>query len=103
MSSCCEGASRSSGGLHVLRTRPFRTLTDIEGYALALAQIVESCPLARRLMEEILDSIRSGDEPESLVSEALDRSGRVRHTRSFSLRRCEVQRRNNSYAVSHFV
>jgi hypothetical protein len=37
-------------------------------------------------MEEIFDSIRSGDEPESLVSEAFDRSGRVRHDASFSLR-----------------
>jgi hypothetical protein len=98
-----RSAAGSSGGLHVLRTRPFRTLTDIEGYALALAQVIESCPLARRLMEEIFDSIRSGDEPESFVSEAFDRSGRVRHSASFSLRTLRGAAAYNSYAVSHFV
>src|SRR4029434_10462340 len=105
-SMCCgspprgdRSAPSSSGGLHVLRTRPFRTLTDVEGYALALAQVIESCPLARRLMEEIFDSIRSGDEPESFVSEAFDCSGRVRHSGPSRCARCEVQRRLNSYAV----
>src|SRR5262245_21073564 len=99
-----RSAASSSGGLHILRTRPFRTLTDVEGYALALAQIIESCPLARRLMEKVLDPVWSGNESKSLVSEALDSSGRVRHDASFSLRTLRgAAAAINSYAVSHFA
>src|SRR6185436_10055825 len=68
-----------SGGLHVLRSRTLRTLPDVERHALAFAQVVKPCALARGLVKEILDAVGSGDEPESLVGESLDRPCRVGH------------------------
>jgi hypothetical protein len=55
-------------------------------------------------MEEIFDPIRGSDESESFVSKAFDRSGRVRHSASFSLRTLRgAAAAINSYAVSHFA
>src|SRR5262249_20337439 len=58
----------------VLGARTLRPLPALERHRLAFAQFVETRAAARRLVKEVLGAVACRDEPESLVSQPLDRA-----------------------------
>src|SRR6188474_1340973 len=61
-------------GDDVLGARAFRALADGERHAVAFAQGVERLTRARRLVKEILGTVRRDDETEAFVRDAFDRA-----------------------------
>ena len=57
------------GARHVLGARSFGTLSCLERYGLALAQLAERDAVQRRLVKEVFVAVGGGHEPESLVAD----------------------------------
>ena len=65
--------------LDVLTSGALRAVPDVEGDRLPLSELVEGCPRAGRLVEEILCAIAGCDKPEPFVrDEPLDSAVHVR-------------------------